>query len=263
MYAKKSLGQHFLTSEGAVDALLKAGEVQKTDTILEVGPGKGVLTKKLLKTGARVIAVEKDDNLIELLSELFKKELKSGQFVLIHEDILEFNPMDTGLETGKFKIIANIPYYITGQFIRLYLESEIQPERMVLMVQKEVAERIVAKNNKESILSISVKAYGTPRYVQMVRAGSFSPAPNVDSAILSIENISKEFFVPKISEERFFELLRAGFKSKRKKLSSNLSNVVSKENVQKVFLELNMDENTRAEDINTENWKKLASLLTR
>ncbi|MDB5254113.1 MAG: hypothetical protein JWL80_179 [Parcubacteria group bacterium] len=262
MYAKKSLGQHFLTSEGAVDALLSAGEVQKTDTILEVGPGKGVLTKKLLKTGAKVISVEKDDNLIEILSEMFKKELKTGQFILIHEDILEFNPMDANLETGKFKIIANIPYYITGQFIRLYLESDIQPERMVLMLQKEVAERIVAKNEKESILSISVKVYGEPRYVQMVRAGSFSPAPKVDSAILSIEHISKSFF-PHISEEKFFELLREGFKSKRKKLSSNLSNIVPKENVQKAFLELGMDENTRAEDIKTEDWKKLASLLAK
>ncbi len=273
MYAKKSLGQHFLTSGSAVEAMIDAGEVVGDDIILEVGPGKGMLTKQLLASGCQVMAVEKDDSLFELLKEKFKKEIKNKKLVLIHDDILNCK-----LKIENYKLIANIPYNITGILIRRFLESKFQPERMVLMLQKEVAERIVAKNKKESILSISVKAYGEPKYIQMVRAGSFSPAPKVDSAILLIQNISKDFFVDtkcQRFEERFFELLRAGFKSKRKKLSSNLIHLTPssplldlgegvgekiewKQRVLKAFEKLGLDPNTRAEDVGIEIWQKLA-----
>jgi 16S rRNA (adenine1518-N6/adenine1519-N6)-dimethyltransferase len=262
-YAKKSLGQHFLTSEGAVDSIVDAGDVTGDDVVLEVGPGKGVLTKKLLYFAGKVIAVEKDAQLVELLKEKFKKEIKNNKLDLVEKDILDF---DLGLlefykkELGQYKLIANIPYNITGILIRKFLESKNQPERMVLMLQKEVAERIVAKDKKESILSISVKVYGEPKYIRMVRAGSFSPAPKVDSAILLIQNISKDFFKT-FSEEKFFEILRAGFKSKRKKLSSNLSEVIEKKKVLDAFKKLNLDPNLRAEDLDVEGWRKLSETL--
>ena len=268
MKPKKSLGQNFLTSTGAVETILDAGDVMGEDTILEIGPGKGTLTKKLLEFAGKVIAVEKDDELFANLAEQFKKEIKNKKLELIHGDALNFNPKDFELKTHEYKLIANIPYNITGLIIRKFLEEKIQPEKMVLMVQKEVAMRIVAKNNKESILSISVKAYGSPKYIQTVKAGSFFPIPNVDSAILLIENISKDFFLSaqagkSFSEEGFFKLVRAGFASKRKKLSSNLSVIVNKEKVKNAFKELKLDENTRAEDVTIENWKKIAEYLSK
>lgn len=263
MYAKKSLGQHFLTSESAVDVIIDAGDVTADDIILEVGPGKGMLTKKLLFFARKIIAVEKDAQLVETLKEKFKKEIKNKKLILVHDDILDYK-----LQIKNYKLIANIPYNITGVLIRKFLETKHQPEIMVLMLQKEVVERIVAKNKKpfdsahgkESILSISVKAYGEPKYVQMVKAGSFSPAPKVDSAILLIQNISKKFFKD-FPEKEFFGILHAGFKSKRKKLSSNLSVVIKKEKVLEVFKKLNFDPNLRAEDLSLEGWRKLSEGL--
>ncbi len=257
MKPKKSLGQNFLTSEGAVESILDAGDVMGEDIILEIGPGKGTLTKKLLEFGGKVLAIEKDDKLYLNLKEKFKKEIKNKKLELIHGDALDFNPKDFKLNKNGYKLIANIPYNITGQIIRKFLESEIQPERMVLMVQKEVAQRIVAKDKKESILSVSVKAYGEPKYIQTVKAGSFFPIPNVDSAILLIDNISKNFFKD-FSEVEFFKLVRAGFASKRKKLSSNLSVIVDKEKVRNVFKELNLGDNSRAEDVDINIWQQLS-----
>jgi 16S rRNA (adenine1518-N6/adenine1519-N6)-dimethyltransferase len=254
MYAKKSLGQHFLTSQGALVKIIDAGHLKKTDTVLEIGPGRGVLTEKLLEQVKKVIAVEKDDALVELLQEKFKKEMRSKKLELVHADILDYEP------TGEYKLIANIPYNITGAILEKFLSAGHQPELAVLLVQKEVAERIVAKDNKESILSLSIKAYGVPKYIQTVKAGSFSPAPSVDSAIIAIENISKEFFAS-FSEKDFFVMLRAGFKSKRKKLSSNLATIIEKEKVLNTFKKLNLDENLRAEDVNILGWKTLAENL--
>ena len=180
MYAKKSLGQHFLKSERALSSIIESAKISPGETILEIGPGLGVLTEKLLDAGAKVIAVEKDDSLFVFLKEKFGEKIN-----LIHEDILDFDSNDL----GKYKIVANIPYNITGAILEKFLSADNQPESMVLLVQKEVAERIVARNNKESILSISVKAYGDPKYIEKVLAGSFVPAPNVDSAIILIKNM--------------------------------------------------------------------------
>jgi len=261
MKPKKSLGQNFLTSEGAIESILDAGDVVGEDVILEIGPGKGKLTEKLLEFGGNLIAIEKDDELFLNLEEKFKKEIKNKKLELIHGDALDFDLNSYQLKPNSYKLIANIPYNITGQIIRKFLEAEIQPERMVLMLQKEVAQRIVAKDNKESILSISVKAYGESKYIQTVKAGSFFPIPNVDSAILLINNISKNFF-KNFSEEEFFKLVRAGFASKRKKLTSNLSVVVDKEKVKNVFKELNLGDNTRAEDMNISVWGQIVHKLT-
>ncbi len=261
MYAKKSLGQHFLKSDKALKSMVNAGEVGASDIVLEIGPGKGDLTWRLILLAGKVIAVEKDDNLFDFLNEHFSKEIGTNRLDLIHGDILEFDPNVLSFyKDFNYKLIANIPYNITGAILRKFLSATYQPERVVLLVQKEVAERIVARDNKESILSISVKVYGAPKYIETVKAGSFSPAPKVDSAILLIENISKDFFNG-FSEGTFFELLRAGFASKRKKLSSNLSVLYTKENVQAAFRKLELDENARAEDVGLETWRKFAQEL--
>ena len=247
--AKKSLGQNFLKSEPALREIIKAGEISPTDIILEIGPGKGALTNKLLGARCKVLAVEKDRELYELLKIKFEKEISSGQLNLIHGDILEFQI--TNYELKKYKLIANIPYNITGAILKKFFTEKNQPEAMVLMVQHEVAKRIIARDNKESILSISVKAYGNPKMIMKVPARYFSPAPKVDSAVISIKNISRKVFIEnKINEEKFWEIVRAGFAHKRKKLFSNLRGLVQNNT--------EIPENARAEDLTLEDWIKLA-----
>lgn len=252
--AKKSLGQNFLISPAPLRTMLEGAKVDSRDTVLEIGPGKGVLTEVLLATGATVIAVEKDDSLIPLLQEKFVKEIGNKQLNLIHGDVLAKNLKLESylLKPNSYKLIANIPYYITGEIIRKFLESEHQPQTMALIVQKEVAERIVAKDGKESILSISVKVYGKPKYLGTVKRGLFRPIPNVDSAVLLIENISKENFA-KLEEIRFFEIVKAGFAHKRKKLYQNIKHLNITENVLEIYRD------RRAEKLSVDDWKILAS----
>lgn len=259
IFAKKSLGQHFLRSSRALDAIIEAGKVQEGDVVLEIGPGEGVLTKRLIAGGASVLAVEKDDNLVQELREKFGGDIKRGKLILEHADILDFAPAKPIAET--YKLIANIPYNITGAIFEKFLSAAHQPSLMVLLVQDEVAKRVVARDGKESILSISVKAYGTPRYVEKVLAGSFVPAPSVHSAIIAIEGISKAFFEG-FSEDFFFLMLKAGFQAKRKRLFSNLANVFGKEKVQNAFESLQLDPNARAEDVLTPTWGQLARQLS-
>lgn len=261
MFAKKSLGQHFLWSDKALKSIRDAADPKSDDIILEIGPGEGVLTEILIGFAGKVVAVEKDDELYEFLKTHFEPAIEKGRLDLVHGDILDFDPETLSFYKDlTYKIVANIPYNITGAIFRKFLSASYQPERMVMLVQKEVAERIVARDGKESILSISVKAYGTPQYVETVKAGSFSPPPKVDSAIIAIEDISKTFF-NSFSEEAFFEMLRAGFASKRKKLSSNLSVIYDKQRVGEVFSALGLSDNTRAEDVNIETWQRLAREL--
>ena len=250
--AKKSLGQNFLHAPNVISAMVHAGKISKGNTVLEVGPGKGALTIKLLETGEHIIAVEKDDRAIPFLQEKFANEIKTGQLELIHGDILEFNPE----KLKNYILIANIPYYITGEFIKKFLETTNPPLRIVVMLQKEVAKRIV--DSKESILSISVKAYGEPKYLVTVPRKLFRPMPNVDSAVLIIENISKKFFLQeKIGEKFFFEVLKAGFAHKRKVLIKNLEGKIPKERLESIWERENLSHNVRAEDLSPEMWKKI------
>jgi len=248
------LGQHFLTSEKAVKDMVTAGEVDAKDTVLEIGPGKGVLTRALLNTGARVIALEKDSELVVFLKNEFVSEIGSGQLELIETDVRSFKPTRSTIGSDSYKLVANIPYYITGEIIRTYLTTTFQPDTLVLLVQKEVARRIVARDKKESILSISVKAYGHPSVVSVVKAGSFNPKPKVDSAILKIEHVSKDFFSG-LTESRFFEILKNGFGEKRKQLVNHLG--VDTEKARIILRELGISETVRAEDLTLENWKDI------
>lgn len=270
--AKKSLGQNFLKSKKALEEMIKAGEISSTDTVLEIGPGEGALTEKLLETGAKVIAIEKDDRLIGLLNEKFSKQAEDGQFNLIHGDILEIDLNSLNLKANNYKLIANIPYYITGLIFRKFLEGYIQPSKIVIMVQKEIADRIVARDEKESLLSLSVKVYGNPKKIMKVDKENFSPKPKVDSAILLIDNISKDFFShpegsalggKEITEKDFFEVIKAGFAHKRKVLIANLKDTFKKKeenvgkNLHQIFSDLKIPEKSRSEDLKIEDWKKI------
>jgi len=256
MFRKKSLGQHFLHSEHYIRLIADAAQIHKGNRILEIGPGDGALTAALLERGAEVVAVEKDTRLIPVLEEKFKEEIREKKLSLIEGDILETGIETLELKNGAYKLVANIPYYITGAIIEKFLSASVQPSNMTLLVQKEVAERI-AREKKESILSLSVKAYGTPKYVQTVPAGAFSPPPKVDSAILRIANVSHKNFADIAQEKRFFEIVHAGFAHKRKLLARNLETVLG-ENYLSVLQNIGIEEKARAEDVPLEKWVALA-----
>ena len=264
--AKKSLGQNFLKSETALRKIIEAGEIKREDVVLEIGPGRGALTKKLLEKVDTVIAVEKDKMLYEILKEKFIEQINSRSLVLVHDDILNFNANTYSLKPSAYKVIANIPYNITGAILKKFLTENIQPELMVLMVQHDVAKRILARDEKESILSISVKAYGEPKMIMKVEKRYFSPQPKVDSAVIKISNISRKMFIEmgshalmdgarhdfaKSNEERFWETVKTGFAHKRKKLSSNLKGMCQRDTLTSLG-------NKRAEDLSLLDWIKLA-----
>jgi 16S rRNA (adenine1518-N6/adenine1519-N6)-dimethyltransferase len=253
--AKKSLGQNFLHAPNIISAMVHAGKISTENIVLEVGPGKGALTSKLLETGVHVIAVEKDDRAIPFLQEKFANEIKNNQLEIVHADILELD-LEKNDRLKNYIVIANIPYYITGEFMRKFLETNNQPIRIVVMVQKEVAKRVI--DEKQSILSLSVKAYGEPKYLTSVSRKLFRPMPNVDSAVLVIENISKKFFEEsKIDEKTYFEIIKAGFAHKRKVLVNNLEQKIPKEKLLKLLTDNNIPPSVRAEDLSPEMWKKI------
>jgi len=269
MKAKKSLGQNFLKvgneSAGVICAIQNAANLSTSDTVVEIGPGKGILTEALLQSAEKVFAIEKDAELVKFLEKKFAGEISTGKLKLIHNDALNFDITHYKLKAMNYKLAANIPYYITGQILRKFLSTEHKPERMVLMLQKEVAERVVASDKKESILSISVKVYGTPRIVRSVPREMFSPRPKVDSAIIAIENISSQF-LSKVEEKKFFDILHAGFAHKRKMLKSNiaaqLKNKPETTAWEDVCKECAINEDARAETLSVNNWICLTKKLT-
>ena len=250
----RRLGQHFLKGTWAARALASAAGITLKDTVLEIGPGKGALTRELLKTGARVVAIEKDEILADFLREKFAVEIASGLLTMVPGDIRDISPEELDLKDGTYVVAANIPYYITGEIIRQFLTTRAKPRAMALLVQKEVAQRIVSK--RESLLSLSVKAYGMPRVAAKVSRKNFSPPPAVDSAILVIESISTDFFKD-LSEERFFKTIRAGFAQKRKFLVNNLAMQFRKSEMLEAFRACNVDNMVRAENVPLETWKCL------
>ena len=257
----QKLGQHFLKGAWAARALVRAAGISSGDTVLEIGPGKGALTKELLTAGARVIALEKDASLAKILEEKFSGEIKTGMLTVLLGDVRDALPEHLGLENGNYIVAANIPYYITGEILRQFLTAHVQPKRMALLVQKEVAQRIISK--RESILSLSVKAYGVPKIAAKVLRGNFSPPPSVDSAIIVIDDISRDFF-DTISEKTFFTIVRAGFSSKRKLLSGNLAtHGYAKDSVLRAFAACDIPEKARAEDVPLEQWGCLCRELSR
>jgi 16S rRNA (adenine1518-N6/adenine1519-N6)-dimethyltransferase len=265
--AKKSLGQHFLTSTSVLSKIIDAADVQDGETILEIGPGTGVLSQALwdeilIDNHARLIMVETDEDMLNILEKKFEDELEyDGRMHLIAGDILDDGLLEKYhrvLVSGKFSVIANIPYYITGAILEKFLEHGPRPKKMVLLVQKEVAERIVAKDGKESVLSISVKAFGEPSLVARVPKGAFTPPPTVESAVLSIKNISDRRFTESgVDILRFFKVLKAGFLHKRKFLKRNLESVLSEEEINTKWRELRLDDKVRAEDLKIDSWIQL------
>lgn len=252
MRAKKHLGQNFLADRGAIAAVAEAAAVGRGDLVLEIGPGTGNLTEELLSRGARVVALEKDAELLPVLRGRFLAQIESGQLDLREGDALEFDA--SSLPAGEWKLVANIPYYITGAILERYLGGARQPSRASLLVQKEVAERAAAKSGRESLLSISVKAYGEPRVARKVPAGAFRPAPKVDSAVLAVDSVSRER-LGGVPDERFFSVVRRGFAHPRKFVRRNLEGLVGDAE----FARCGVPEKARAEDLSLGAWVCLAS----
>jgi 16S rRNA (adenine1518-N6/adenine1519-N6)-dimethyltransferase len=264
---KKSLGQNFLVDAGYLDRIVAAAELDATDVVLEIGPGVGTLTRRLAAQAGQVVAVELDDRLIELLRADF-----AGQphVHIVHNDILAIDPPTLlaaslphafVIEAG-YKVVANLPYYITSLALRHILEATPPPSLAVVMVQKEVAERICAKPGDLSLLAISVQFYANPRIVQRVPAGAFYPAPKVDSAVLRLDVLPKPA-VATVAPQAFFSIVRAGFGQKRKQLANSLSAGLrlSKTVVQDALISAGIDPKRRAETLTLAEWGTLCQKL--
>ena len=250
--ARKGLGQNFLVDDGILKKIAAAAELTPTDTVFEVGPGLGVLTETLVEQSGKVIAIELDNNLAEILKARF---CDSNKITIINEDILKVNPSEILGKQTEYKVVANLPYYITSAVIRHFLEVSVKPSMMVLMVQKEVAKQITAKPGEMSLLSVSVQLYGKPTLVSKVSAHCFYPTPNVDSAILKIAVYPQ----PKVQTNDitgFFDIVRAGFSANRKQLPNSLSNGLkaSKNEIIPLLKKAGIDPQRRAETLTLDEW---------
>ncbi len=258
---KKSLGQNFLTSDYVPNLMCEAGQVTLGDRVIEIGPGTGALTKVLLERGALITAIETDERAIAVLSESFKDQLHQGQLQLIHGDMREFSLTDVTKDWPKYKVIANIPYYLSGFLLRTVLELPHPPSDLVFLMQKEVVHRI-CRDKKSSLLGLSVRVYGEPVYVKTVSKGHFNPPPKVDSAILLVKDISHKHLPSERDRETFFTLLHEGLGSKRKQLRGLLRQHYDESVVANVFTELNLKDTIRGEDLPLDTWLALSRALT-
>ncbi len=249
----KRLGQNFLIDGRILEKIIAAAELSSQDTVLEIGPGIGTLTRALAEKAGNVIAIEKDRAMVEILQETLAG---FNNVEVVQGNALEISNFK--FQISNYKLVANIPYYITSPIIRKFLEEKHQPTIMVLMVQKEVAKRICAKPPDMSILALSVQFYATPKVISYVSKNCFWPAPNVDSAIISITPHKEK---STIDPEIFFTLVKAGFSAPRKQLAGNLSKALKKdkEAISAWLLKNNIDAKRRAETLSLQDWKNLTS----
>jgi len=255
--ADKRLGQNYLQDPNALEKILEAAEIQSTDTVLEIGPGLGSLTRYISVSAQQVVAVELDAKLIPILKVILKPY---ANIRLIQGDILEFTPKELALPPD-YLVVANIPYNITSAIVRHLLESEKKPRRIVLTVQKEVAERICATPPDMSLLALSVQVYGTPHIMARIPAGAFFPAPKVDSAVVKIE-ICPEPVIPSPLLPIFFKLIKAGFSQKRKTLRNSLSAGlrISTTETESLLAKAEIDSKRRAETLSLNEWDRMSQI---
>ncbi len=280
--AKKSLAQHFLIDRGILNKIVAAAELKSVDTVIEVGPGLGVLTRELAERAGRLVAVELDQHMVEILKLSFGG---MSNVIIIHKDVLDATPEGLFGEAGfshlylqseckqkvqpegivfspenplRYKVVANLPYYITSAVLRHFLEANLKPELIVVMVQKEVARQIVALPGDMSILSVSVQFYGTPKIIGTVSRGSFYPAPDVDSAILRID-LDPAPLLPHREDEGFFDIVHAGFCAARKQIHNAISQGlrIPNEEAISILKEGGIEPSRRAETLSVAEWVHL------
>ena len=257
--ARKSLGQHFLADASVLQTIVEAAELSSADTVIEVGPGLGILTVELVRRAGNVVAVELDTKLASLL----KRRLASlANLRVINADILKVSPSELLERTSHYKVVANLPYYITSPVLRYFVEASPRPSLMVVMVQKEVGEAIVAGPGKMSLLAVSLQVYSKPRIVSHVPAQCFYPQPKVDSVIVRFD-LSPEPAVKVADMGGFFALVRAGFNSPRKQLHNSLAHSLGMKPAEIILLleGANIDSKRRAETLSLEEWARLYEVL--
>ncbi|MEK6220841.1 MAG: 16S rRNA (adenine(1518)-N(6)/adenine(1519)-N(6))-dimethyltransferase RsmA [Chloroflexota bacterium] len=250
----KGLGQNFLLDDAILDRIVKAAEITAEDIVLEVGPGLGNLTRHLALAAKRVIAVELDKNLLPPMSEVLAP---FDNVEIIQADIMQL-PIDTVLKKSGYLVVANVPYYITSALIRHLLESKLKPARLILTIQKEVAQRICADEGNLSLLALSVQVYGMPELMSIIQARAFYPAPKIDSAVLRIK-LYDQPLIPSVGLDTFFRLIKAGFSQKRKTLRNTLSAGMHwpKDITEKYLSAADVDPQRRAQTLSIEEWGKL------
>jgi len=260
--ARKGLGQHFLVDRGVLEKIISAAELETSDTVIEVGPGLGVLTGELVKKAANVIAIEADSKLASSLQKTFSK---APQLTVLNADVLEIDPGELLKSHAQaidrrrgYKVVANLPYYIAAPILRHFLETSLNPTLMVVMVQKEVGQRIVAGPGEMSILGISVQLYGQPTIVDYVPAQSFYPRPKVDSAIVRIDVYPRPA-VEVADIAGFFEIVKAGFSAPRKQIRNSLALglQLNSAEVVKLLEEAGIAPQRRPETLSLDDWAKL------
>ncbi len=266
--ANKKLGQNFLIDDNVIENIIIAAGVTEEDLIIEIGPGLGTLTSKLLEKAGRVIAVELDENMLKILQDRFKLY---NNIQLINEDILKINLKElitSNLNNLKnVKIVANLPYYITTPIIMKLLEDRLNIESITVMVQKEVADRITAApgDKLSGAITYSVNYYSTTEKVVLVGKECFIPSPEVDSEVIKL-NIRKEPPVEVENEEIFFKIIKASFMQRRKTLANSLTNagiIKDKESANRIFDKMNLKPDIRGEKLTIEEFAKLADLITK
>lgn len=253
------LGQHFLANKGVLEKIADAASLEQSGAVLEIGPGRGALTFELASRAGRVVAVEKDKALAEALrAELARRDVRNVEVVT--DDIRTFLSANHPVFAAPYKVVANIPYYLTSALIRALLEHERPPSLIILLIQKEVAERIVARGDKESILSLSVQYYAEPKLLFSVSAGSFSPPPKVGSAVIALAPRTEPAPVP---AEAFFHVVKAGFSAPRKTLAGNLAAKlnIKRERVLAALDAAGVAPTARAEDVELSRWIALTNLI--
>ena len=256
LHPKKGLGQNFLVDEGALRRIVAAADLTGSDTVLEIGPGLGALTKLLAEAAGRVVAVELDARLIPLL----ESELAGIINVEVVEgDILKLDP--SALIGTRYKVVANLPYYITAKILRHLLEARTRPDLMVLTVQQEVAERLAAKPGKMSLLAVSVQYYGRVRQVARLKAGSFFPRPAVNSAVVRVD-VHQDAPASAPERRRFFRVVKAGFSQKRKQLRNSIRAGlrIPADQAVEALEAAGIDPRRRAETLSLEEWAALAGI---
>ena len=257
--ARKSLGQHFLIDEAILSTIIEAAELSSKDTVIEVGPGLGILTAELARHAGKVIAVELDTRLASLLQ---CRLASLTNLRVINADILKVKTSQLLGGKRKYKVVANLPYYITSPVLRYFVEASPKPSLMVMMVQKEVGEAIVAGPGKMSLLAVSLQVYSEPRIISHVPAQSFYPQPKVDSVILRFD-ILPEPAVKVADMNDFFEVVRSGFSSPRKQLHNSLAHGlgIKPSEVAPLLGKANIASQRRAETLNLEEWAKLYEVI--
>ena len=263
---KRSLGQNFLKNEKIYRFMLEEISPEKEETIIEIGPGEGILTEYLAQSGAQILAIEKDHRLIPILKAKFKDK---KNVIILEEDILKFEPENhlspknpTEVKSANFKLIGNIPYYLTSHLLRIVLENWPKPKLILFMVQKEVAQRIIAKPPKMNLLGLAVQFYAEVKVVKNVSRKNFHPTPKVDSSVIKIvpkeQNIySKEF------QRNFFQLAHAAFGQKRKQILNSLVHnlKLNKSFITSKLAEVPIEPNRRPESLTLEEWEKLTQVF--